>query len=140
VDLAANGSVNCFYHPTTIAVGTCKSCNKGLCPACAVDLGKGLACKGHCEEDVKAVIQLIDRNIQRSPYHEKVLDTARRNRYFAAVFPLVTGALFLGFASYDCLQSGFEPVDFLTGGLGLSFLIIGLITLRNAARFPTPAK
>lgn len=49
--------MNCFYHPTAVAVGTCKSCNKGLCRECAVDLGKGLACKGRCEEDVKAVMQ-----------------------------------------------------------------------------------
>jgi len=132
--------MNCFYHPTVVAVGICKSCGKGLCQECAVDLGKGLACKGHCEEDVKAVMQLIDRSIQRSPYHEKVLDTARGNRYLGPLFPLVAGALFLGFASYDCFQSGFESVDFLTGGLGLCFLILGLITLRNAARFPTPTK
>jgi hypothetical protein len=128
--------MNCFYHPTVVAVGSCKSCSKGLCPVCAADLGKGLACKGRCEEDVKAVMQLINRSIQ----HEKVFDTARGNRYIGVLFPLVAGALFLGFASYDCFQSGFESVDFLTGGLGLCFLILGLITLRNAIRFPKPTK
>ena len=81
-------------------------------------------------------MQLINRSIQ----HEKVFDTARGNRYIGVLFPLVAGALFLGFASYDCFQSGFESVDFLTGGLGLCFLILGLITLRNAIRFPKPTK
>ena len=45
-------------------MGSCKSCGKGLCPDCAADLGKGLACRGRCEADVTAVIELVDRNIK----------------------------------------------------------------------------
>jgi len=33
---------------------------------CAVDLGKGLACRGRCEESARAIIELVDRNIQFS--------------------------------------------------------------------------
>jgi hypothetical protein len=31
-----------------------------------VDLGKGLACRDRCEESARAIIQLVDRNIQLS--------------------------------------------------------------------------
>jgi len=48
--------MNCFYHPNQEAIGTCKSCGKGLCAACATDLGKGLACRNRCEADAQAMI------------------------------------------------------------------------------------
>jgi len=56
--------MHCFYHQDREAVGMCKSCGKGLCGECAADLNKGLACRSRCEEDARAVIELIDRNIQ----------------------------------------------------------------------------
>jgi hypothetical protein len=56
--------MRCFYHETKEAVGMCKSCCKGLCAECAVDLSKGLACRNHCEESVKTIIDLVERNIQ----------------------------------------------------------------------------
>jgi hypothetical protein len=58
--------MRCFYHQEKEAVGTCKSCGKGVCVECAVDLGKGLACRSRCEESARAIIQLVDRNIQLS--------------------------------------------------------------------------
>lgn len=58
--------MRCFYHQDKEAVGSCKSCGKGLCQECAVDLTKGLACRARCETDAQAIIQLIDRNIQLS--------------------------------------------------------------------------
>ncbi|MBP7275989.1 MAG: hypothetical protein KBA51_07280, partial [Kiritimatiellae bacterium] len=35
--------MKCFNHEDRDAVGTCKSCGKGVCRECAVDMGKGLA-------------------------------------------------------------------------------------------------
>jgi hypothetical protein len=58
--------MRCFYHQDKDSVGSCKSCGKGLCAECAVDLGKGLACRGRCEESARAIIELVDRNIQLS--------------------------------------------------------------------------
>jgi hypothetical protein len=58
--------MRCFYHQDKEAVGTCKACGKGVCVECAVDLGKGLACRGLCEESARAIIQLVDRNVQLS--------------------------------------------------------------------------
>jgi hypothetical protein len=56
--------MRCFYHHDKEAVGSCKSCDKALCVECAVDLGKGLACRNRCEESVRAIIELIDKNIE----------------------------------------------------------------------------
>lgn len=50
-------------HQDREVVGSSKSCGKGLCPECAVDLLKALACRGPCEEDTGALIRLIDHNI-----------------------------------------------------------------------------
>jgi len=123
-----------------VAVGTCKSCNKGLCPACAVDLGKGLACKGKCEEDVVAVIRLIERNIKLSPASEQLVKTASSNRYIASIFYIVLSLVFLGFGTYHSFQSGFESPDILVWGFGLCILIFGLITLQRAVRYSRPNK
>ena len=87
--------MKCFYHRDRDAVGSCKSCGKGLCSECAVDLGKGLACHGRCEEDAKAVIALIDQNIKMSPKAVKLLDVGRRARTGTATFNFVMGAIFV---------------------------------------------
>jgi len=132
--------MNCFYHPTIVAVGICKSCSKGLCPVCAADLGKGLACKGRCEEDVKAVTELIDRGIKRAPINEHILKTARSNRYLGAIFYLAFGSLFIGFGIYRYFLEGMgEPVVFF-GAMGVGFLIFGLVILRKTIRFPQSDK
>jgi hypothetical protein len=54
--------MKCFYHPQLDAVAICKNCHKGLCADCAADLGNGVACKGHCEAEVLALLDLQQRN------------------------------------------------------------------------------
>ncbi len=55
--------MKCFYHPQAEAIGTCKNCHKGVCQQCAVDVGNGIACKNMCEDRVKAVNDLVDKNM-----------------------------------------------------------------------------
>jgi hypothetical protein len=55
--------MQCFYHPESHAVGTCKHCQRGLCRDCASEREGGLACQGRCEEMVDQVSALIRRNI-----------------------------------------------------------------------------
>lgn len=78
----------CFYHEDRDAVGTCKSCGRGLCQECAVDLSKGLACRGRCETDAQAFIQLIDSNILRE------VKTGRAARSANGIFFILMGVLF----------------------------------------------
>jgi hypothetical protein len=105
--------MRCFYHHDRDAVGSCKSCGKGLCPECAVELKKGLACRGRCEAEVTALIDLIDRNMRLEP-------TTTRARLAGAFFFLACGAVFLIFG----LMSGRE-FDFATV-LGGFFIAYGL--------------
>ena len=87
--------MKCYYHSDRDAVGTCKSCGKGLCPECAVDLGKGLACRDRCEVDANAVIELIEQNIRMSPKADQAMNAALGIRARAAMFNLVIGAVFV---------------------------------------------
>ena len=54
--------MNCYYHPETTSIGLCKSCGKGLCSNCAVDLEAGLACRNRCEGDVADIGDMIARS------------------------------------------------------------------------------
>jgi heme exporter protein D len=48
--------MKCFTHTDVDAVGVCRSCGKGVCKACAVDLGQGIACANSCEVNVRDLI------------------------------------------------------------------------------------
>ena len=82
--------MRCYNHPERDAVGSCKSCCKGLCAECAVDLGHGLSCRGEHEERVKA----IDRMMSRAA---RVQATAKFSRYVAPTFYGFMGAVFCGY-------------------------------------------
>jgi hypothetical protein len=47
--------MRCYYHHDSEAVGTCKNCGRGLCPACVAEVENGLACQHRCEEEVRAL-------------------------------------------------------------------------------------
>ena len=132
--------MNCFYHPSSTAVGTCKSCGKGLCLTCAIDLGKGLACRNRCEDEVRALINLIDSNVSRVKFSGELIDSAKRNRYVGAAFYIVFGLLFLGFVAYQYSQRPMQQPDYLLIGMGILFTLFGLFTLRNAIRIASRSK
>jgi hypothetical protein len=56
--------MRCFTHHDKDAVAICRACGKGLCPECGADLGRGLACRGHCEQEARDYAELVDRSIQ----------------------------------------------------------------------------
>lgn len=57
--------MKCYNHPETDAVGTCKSCSKGLCHNCLTDTGNGIACTATCVEEVKTLNKLTESNKSR---------------------------------------------------------------------------
>src|SRR5262245_37878485 len=93
--------VNCFYHQSLSAVGICKSCQKALCSGCAIDMGKGLACRGRCESDVTALTALVERSIRMSPTSAGILSSARGGMTLAGAFAAVAG---LGFVFSSLLR------------------------------------
>ena len=87
--------MRCFYHEDKEAVGTCKSCGRGLCRECAIELPKSLACRGRCEADAQAVTQLIERNIQLSANSPNVYKLNRNGRMGTGIFYIILGTVFL---------------------------------------------
>src|SRR5687767_8410308 len=89
--------MKCFYHHEKDAVGTCRSCDKGLCPDCAVDLTYGLACRGRCEDAVRKLIALRQESLNAREVGERALLANRSSRRTTAAFGAVLGALLLTF-------------------------------------------
>lgn len=115
--------MRCFYHQDKDAIGSCKSCGKGLCIECAADLAKGLACRGRCEDDVRAVIELVDRNIKLQPTATRLILAGGSARLAGSLFSLVTGAVFLIYGLASEREMQFVTV------LGVCFLAYGLFQL-----------
>jgi len=108
-------NMNCYYHHDHPAVGICKSCNKGLCHECAVDIGNGLACKNACEDEVKALNDMLERN---KTAYQKAGRVYKRNA-------LISGLIGCFFLLWGILQATF------TDGVGLAVIFIpfGVIML-----------
>jgi len=121
--------MRCFYHQDKDAVGSCKSCGKGLCVECAVDLGKGLACRGRCEEDVRAVVELVDRNIKLQPTATRLIQAGGSARLAGSLFFLASGAVFLIFGLTSEREMTFVTI------LGVCFLAYGVFQLLWSRRF-----
>ena len=126
--------MNCFYHPSSVAVGVCKSCGKGLCPDCAVDLGKGLACRAHCEGDVAEQIRLIEGVVLRQPGNEQVLTSVRATRRRAALFQILFGLGFLICGIYFCFTSTLRAGNLLFIFIGLLSAGFGAVSFRQDGR------
>jgi hypothetical protein len=116
--------VNCFYHPGVCAVGICKSCGKGLCPDCATDLGKGLACRNQCEADVTALRELTARNIRNAPAYERIVRSNRGAQYAGATFFILTGSVFAALPIDHYLTGQFEAFDLFPLILGVLFFAL----------------
>ena len=120
----------CFYHHDRDSVGGCKSCGKGLCAECAVDLGKGLACRDRCEEDVRALMELVDRNIKLSSQTASLMDTTRKVRSSGAFSNLVFGTAFMAWGLSNPARFSFVIL------LGACFLALGAFGLFQARSKP----
>jgi hypothetical protein len=126
--------MKCFYHPVQDAVGICKSCQKGVCVDCAVDLRKGLACRGSCEADVQGLIALIDSNMRISPVGTKVWRGYGANQLVTAGMTIVLGALFAGWAALQ------DPPLFLIVAVGVVFALWGVLQAAQALRLRAAAR
>ena len=107
--------MNCFNHPNVPAVGICKACQKGLCKECAVDLGHGIACKGHHEE--------VD-----------MLNSFQFYKLAPLIFTMLGIILVLGGATMDIMDKDGSILRFM--GIGMLVLSMFFLTLRNILRKP----
>ena len=121
--------MKCFFHQDRDAVGICKSCERGVCPECAVDLGKGLACRGRCEEDARKIIAALEINVRTAPAGITMLRQNRSARLQFALFFLVFGMMLFAW--------GFSSSMDLSVALGGLFCLFGILSLVRAKRIPT---
>jgi hypothetical protein len=105
--------MQCFNHHDQPAIGMCKHCCKGLCPACATDLGHGLACRETHEEQVASVHSLVTKVA-------RVQSVTRSNKYLSPALFAVLGSVFVG---YGLFQGGGAAT--LTVAMGAVFLLYG---------------
>ena len=115
--------MKCFYHHATDSVGVCRSCGRGLCPACLTEFPEGLACKDSCETAVQEAMLLVKRN------RTAVAKGRPSNYLFPALF-VVMGAIQL----YQGLLESRQPINGLTA-LGALFTIVGVIYVALVRRF-----
>lgn len=106
--------MRCFVHQEVEAVGTCRACNKGLCPSCAVDLGHSISCKGACEIKANTINGQLAKNAV-------VLQTQRRNKLYAPLFFIAMGVVFGAFS-----QDG-KSVWNMGTVMGGVFVIFGIV-------------
>ena len=69
--------MECFYHEGATAVGSCRSCLKGLCRNCATELEGGLACADRCESMVRSVVATIQQSARYQGVSTGLLRSAR---------------------------------------------------------------
>ena len=124
--------MKCYSHRGEDAVGVCKSCQKALCAECAVDLGKGIACRDRCEEDVKQLIAIVDASIRYSPASRSLVGAAKRTGMLSAGFLVAMGAVFLWWGMTTDEGLGFSTV------FGGGFVLYGVLQLIRMSRLTTP--
>jgi hypothetical protein len=119
--------MECFQHEGRPAVGSCRACFKGVCRGCAVDLGRGLACPGRCEEAARQLIASLDASL--------------RLQRFSGGMASAAPALWVGLAWVSFGVGAFVSLWALTlphfreiALLGLPFLAIGVLALRLVRR------
>lgn len=85
--------MKCFNHPSEDAVAICKSCNKGLCIQCVTEVENGVACRGKCEEEVKLLNEMIQRN-------KTLLNKNAASYYRISIIYAIVGIVFLTFGLF----------------------------------------
>lgn len=84
--------MECFYHSGIPAVGSCRSCFRGLCRTCAVELEAALACRDRCEESVAALVATVHQSVRFQAVSGGLLRSARSLWLGLTVVTAVVGA------------------------------------------------
>ena len=116
--------MDCYYHDETTAVAVCRSCGKGLCRACGVDVGQGVACAG-CETDARQLIEYLQGHMKLGATGATIIRASRGGTLIQGGFVALSG-LGIGLLLYP------------TAGmfLGAVFILYGLFLIRTGLRVP----
>ncbi|HZP58892.1 MAG TPA: hypothetical protein VFB27_01110 [Opitutaceae bacterium] len=113
------------YYSNTEAVGTCKSCGRGLSREHATEYPRGLACKERCENDVQAIIAMIERNSKLSATSASLVRSNWISFLVSGLFFIFLGVGFLVAAEQ---RPGFDLGQYM----GFAFIAYGCYTLFRA--------
>jgi hypothetical protein len=83
--------MKCFIHQERDAVGICSACMRGVCTECAADLGRGLACKGRCELELRRIHDLRDFSFTQPETQRAILERGSRIMLGSGIFLLLMG-------------------------------------------------
>ena len=119
--------MECFQHEGRPAVGSCRACFRGVCRGCAVDLGRGLACAGRCEEAARALIASLDQSLRIQSLSTGMVQGARTLWVGLSWVALAVGVFVIWLGAS-------LPQFRVIALLGLPFLAIGTLTLLVARR------
>lgn len=120
--------MDCYYHDETAAVAVCRSCGKGLCRACGVDVGQGVACAG-CEADARQLIEYMQSHMKLGATGATIIRANRTTVLTQGVFIAVIGVGISAFI-YTSLHS------IGAASLGVVFVLYGLFMIRQGLRVP----
>lgn len=123
--------MKCFEHLDRDAIGLCIVCQRGLCPECAADLKRGLACKARCESEAGRLIDLRDFSFAQPNLQRSMLKRTANNVSFAAIYMLCFGPIFAAVGYFS--GSPFPIIYYVGGGL---LSLLGLAQLLRARRLP----
>lgn len=121
--------MKCFVHPEVDAIGLCTACNRGLCGECAVDLRRGLACKGRCEHELRRLLDLRDYSFTQPHQHETTIRQMSAGRIRAVAINLILAIIF-GVTWYVYGQIIFLAV----AGMNLFIALLAAFTGRPKVR------
>jgi hypothetical protein len=122
--------MECFYHEGRPAVGSCRSCFRGLCRACGVDLDRALACRGRCEDAARALVSSLEQSLRYQSLSTGMVRTASHIWVGLALVCLFVGVFV---STWGMRQPRYREISLL----GLPFLALAgllLVVLRNLRR------
>ena len=109
--------MRCYNHHDKDAVGVCKACGRALCPACAVEVEKAVACRDRCESDVSTMLALNRNALQFAK-------GTKQARYLGPATLVVVGVMLMGMGlSYDGIDLA-VGAGAIVVAIGLAFLVI----------------
>ena len=121
-----------FNHADRDAVGICKSCGKGICHDCLVEIPDGIACKAErCESRARLCNLWFDINAS-------LLSKGNQSINQQGMFMVLSGVFIVAVSALFCVHDSRAWIIFFPmlgmGGLMLGF---GLVLRRRKNQLPT---
>lgn len=93
--------MNCFVHLDQPAVGVCIACGRAVCPECAADLQRAIACKERCENEVRRMLDIRDFSFTQPSVQKLVLERSTRGYLTSGLFSVVFGITALAYSAMN---------------------------------------